>query len=406
MELRWPEVEGAVRRARAEGDEPLCAYLYDLAALAAHARRLKRDLPRPFELFYAAKANAELPLLRTLAGVVDGFEASSQGELEWLRAQFATTPLILSGPGKTDAELAAAVRLGVELIHVESVGELRRLALVAEAAGRRVSVLLRLNVPLEPGHETSLVMGGRPTQFGLDPEQLPHVMDVLAGLDAIVVEGLHLHLLSHQLDADRHLGLLGEYLRRFTALRARYRARWRLLNVGGGIGINYREPERQFDWPRFAEGLARLGPRFEAEGVSARFELGRYVTAACGYYAVEVLDLKRSFGETFAVCRGGTHHFRTPQAQGHSHPFRVVPVEAWSAPFARPGIEGERITVVGQLCTPKDVLARGAPVERVRVGDVLVFPFAGAYAWNISHRHFLMHPPPRELLLGGGGAPC
>lgn len=406
MELRWPVVEEAVRRAHAEEGGPLCAYLYDLPALAAHARALKRGLPHPFGFFYAAKANAELPILQTLAGVVDGFEASSQGELEWLRSQFASKPLILSGPGKTDAELAAACRLGVELLHVESLGELRRLALIATELGRRVSILLRVNFPLGPGHETSLVMGGRPTQFGVELEQLPAVMDFLAGQEALEVKGLHFHLLSHQLDAGRHLGLLEEYLRRFTGLRAKYRADWSHLNVGGGIGINYRAPEAQFDQARFSEGLHGLAGRFEAEGVSVRFELGRYVTAACGYYAAEVLDIKRCFGETFVVCRGGTHHFRTPQAQGHSHPFRVVPIGDWRYPFPRPRVEGERVNVVGQLCTPKDVLAKDAPVERVRVGDVLLFPYAGAYAWNISHRHFLMHAPPRELFIREGGEAC
>jgi len=406
VELRWTAVEEAVRRAHAEGDEPLCAYLYDLPALAAHARELRRSLPGPFGLFYAAKANAERPLLQTLAGVVDGFEASSRGELEWLRSNFASTPLILSGPGKTDAELATACRLGVELLHVESLGELRRLALIASSLGRRVPVLLRLNFPLGPGHETSLVMGGRPTPFGIELDQLPGVMDFLGGQESIQVKGLHFHLLSHQLDADRHLGLLEEYLRRFTELRAHYRADWSHLNVGGGIGINYRAPESQFDLARFSEGLGRLAGRFEAAGVSARFELGRYVTAPCGYYAVEVLDLKRCFGETFVVCRGGTHHFRTPQAQGHSHPFRVVPIDEWRYPFARPSVEGARVNVVGQLCTPKDVLAREAPVERVRVGDVLLFPYAGAYAWNISHQHFLMHAPPRQLFLHSEEAAC
>ncbi len=406
MELRWSVVEQAVRRARADEGGPLCAYLYDLPALAAHARTLKQGLPHPFGLFYASKANPELPLLQTLEGVVDGFEASSQGELEWLRSNFATKPLILSGPGKTDAELAMACRLGVELLHVESMGELRRLALIASSLGRRVPVLLRLNFPLGPGHETSLVMGGKPTQFGVELEQLPAVMDFLASQQSIQVKGLHFHLLSHQLDATRHLGLLEEYLRRFTELRARYRADWNHLNVGGGIGINYRAPESQFDWARFSAGLGGLAGRFEAEGVSVRFELGRYVTAACGYYAAEVLDLKRCFGETFVVCRGGTHHFRTPQAQGHSHPFRVVPIEDWPYPFARPEARNVRVNVAGQLCTPKDVMAKDAPVERVRVGDVLLFPYAGAYAWNISHQNFLMHPPPRQVFIREGAGTC
>jgi diaminopimelate decarboxylase len=113
---------------------------------------------------------------------------------------------------------------------------------------------------------------------------------------------------------------------------------------------------------------------------------------------MEVLDIKSTFGHTFVVARGGTHHFRLPYAQGHSHPFHVLPVERWERPYRRREASGP-VTVVGQLCTPKDVLASEAPVERVRVGDVLVFADAGAYAWHISHHDFLRHPHPEQLFL-------
>ena len=114
---------------------------------------------------------------------------------------------------------------------------------------------------------------------------------------------------------------------------------------------------------------------------------------------MEVIDIKPCFGRHFVVGRGGTHHFRTPYAQGHSHPFFVLPVERWPHPFPRPEIRDAEITVVGQLCTPKDVLAADAPAARVRVGDWLVFPYAGAYAWHISHHDFLRHPHPAHIYL-------
>jgi diaminopimelate decarboxylase len=110
---------------------------------------------------------------------------------------------------------------------------------------------------------------------------------------------------------------------------------------------------------------------------------------------MQVIDIKASYGKTFVVGRGGTHHFRTPQAQGHSHPFHVLPVEAWRHGYPRPATGAGAVTVVGQLCTPKDVLAYDAPVTGVRCGDVLLFPLAGAYAWHISHHDFLRHPHPQ-----------
>ncbi len=170
------------------------------------------------------------------------------------------------------------------------------------------------------------------------------------------------------------------------------------VNVGGGIGINYREPDKQFDWAAFSSGLKRLMAKWEG-GPRIRFECGRYITCACGYYAMQVIDIKQAFGRHYAVARGGTHHFRTPYAQGHSHPFHVMPVEDWPYNFPRPKMHDAHVTVVGQLCTPKDVLAFDAPVTQLRCNDVLVFPYAGAYAWHISHHDFLRHPHPEHHYL-------
>jgi diaminopimelate decarboxylase len=105
--------------------------------------------------------------------------------------------------------------------------------------------------------------------------------------------------------------------------------------------------------------------------------------------------VKQIHGEAFAVVAGGTHHLRTPGAKGHDQPFAVIAVDDWAPP--RPGVRDEAVTIAGQLCTPKDVLARRVRVGRpraLRVGDLVAFGLAGAYAWNISHHGFLMHPPP------------
>ena len=123
------------------------------------------------------------------------------------------------------------------------------------------------------------------------------------------------------------------------------------------------------------------------------FELGRYLAADAGWYAAEVLDLKRNHGRWFAVLRGGTHHFRLPAAWNYSHPFQILPVAGSGGPEVRDAA----VDAVGELCTPRDVLTRAQHVDRLRVGDVLVFARTGAYGWDISHHGFLMHPPLRFI---------
>jgi diaminopimelate decarboxylase len=111
------------------------------------------------------------------------------------------------------------------------------------------------------------------------------------------------------------------------------------------------------------------------------------------------MDLKRNHGRWFAVLRGGTHHFRLPAAWGYSHPFTVVPIDEWAHPYARPEVRDVVVDAVGELCTPRDVLTRDQPVQRLRVGDLLVFARTGAYGWDISHHEFLRHDPPDFLVL-------
>lgn len=398
MELRWGSVNAHLQQLLAGRDEPLCAYVYDLEALRRHATRLVESLPSGCELFYAIKANSDLPILRTLAPLVHGFEVSSGGELAWVRRHFAETPVIFSGPGKTDGELTQALQQGVSAVHIESLGELERLARLARSADRAVSVLLRVNLPVGQLVATTLMMGGGPTPFGIAADQLPACLDWLHVHPEIRLRGFHFHLLSHQLNAAAHLELIDGYLDQAAQWSRDYALELDHVNVGGGIGINYREPEEQFDWAAFSSGLQQLAEKWKG-ALRIRFECGRYVTASCGYYAMQVIDIKQAFGRHYVVARGGTHQFRTPYAQGHSHPFRVMPVEHWPYVFTRPQLQAARVSVVGQLCTPKDLLAFDAPVERVRCGDMLVFPYAGAYAWHISHHDFLRHPHPEHHYL-------
>jgi diaminopimelate decarboxylase len=156
------------------------------------------------------------------------------------------------------------------------------------------------------------------------------------------------------------------------------------------MAVDYAHPDARFGWAAYGRGLAELA----RGGETLRIEPGRAVTAYCGWYLTRVLDVKLSHGEAFAVVAGGTHHLRTPAAKGHDQPFAVISGPDWTAPWPRPGVSAQPVTIAGQLCTPKDVLARRVAVERIRAGDVVAFGLAGAYAWNISHHGFLMHPPP------------
>ncbi|WP_369231304.1 type III PLP-dependent enzyme [Streptomyces sp. R21] len=384
----------------------LPAYLYDLAALRAHADTVRAALPERVELYYAAKANPEPEILAALSPYVDGYEVSSGGELAHVDKAVPGRPLAFGGPGKTPTEIAGALERGVERFHVESEYELGVLAELAlrVAPGRRVAVLPRFNLAVGDGAlaGSSLAMGGRPTPFGLDPARADRVIRRLTdgSLPHLELRGIHAHLASG-LHAAEQLAVAETVVTWATDLAARHRVRLAEVNVGGGMAVDYADPEARFDWAAYGKGLARLADTHR--NLTLRIEPGRALTAYCGWYATEVLDVKTSHGEEFAVVRGGTHHLRTPATKGHDQPCTVLAVDAWPHPWQRPVAQHEQITLTGQLCTPKDLLARGVPAAGLRAGDRVAFSLAGAYAWNISHHDFLMHPAPGFHFLDADG---
>jgi diaminopimelate decarboxylase len=372
----------------------LPAYLYDLAALDAHAAAIRAALPPQAELYYAAKANPEPRLLTALAPYVDGFEVSSGGELRHVAQALPGKPLAFGGPGKTPEEIGTALDLGVHRFHVESLHELRTLARLA-AGPAPVPVLLRVNltVPDKLLAAGALAMGNRPSPFGLDPLDADTALRMLSDGSAPHLEfaGVHAHLASG-LAAPELAAVAAAVAGWAQDLAARHGVPLREVNVGGGMAVDYSRPQGRFDWAGYGQALARVADAHP--GLVLRIEPGRALTAYCGWYATEVLDVKRSHGEDFAVVRGGTHHLRTPAAKGHDQPCTVLPAADWPHPWPRPSCGPGPVTFAGQLCTPKDVLARAVPTRGVRAGDRVVFAMAGAYAWNISHHDFLMHPHP------------
>ena len=381
----------------------LPAYVYDLGALRAHAASIREALPERVELYYAVKANPEPRILTALAPYLDGYEVSSGGELAHVTAALPGAALAFGGPGKTPDEIAAALESGVRRFHVESEHELRVLTHLADRRPRRsISALLRFNLARPPGPAPSgaLAMGGGPTPFGLDPSTADTIVRRLSdgGCPALELAGVHAHLASG-LAAPELLTIARTTVDWAHRLFTRHGVMLREVNVGGGMQVDYASPRARFDWPSYGTGLARL--LAEHPGLRLRIEPGRALTAYCGWYITEILDVKSSHGEQFAVIRGGTHHLRTPAAKGHDQPCTILPVDHWPHPWPRPVAAQTTTTLAGQLCTPKDVLARHVHAPRLRAGDRVAFALAGAYAWNISHHDFLLHPPPTVHFLGG-----
>jgi diaminopimelate decarboxylase len=376
-----------------DGPRPVCAYVYSLPHLRARVAAVRSALPPGAILLYAVKANGHPAVVAALAEVVDGLEVASGGELAL--ATGLTERLAFGGPAKTDAELRALLAVpGSRTLHVESAQELCRLAWLAPS-GRLPRVALRVN-RAAAGPTGSHRMTGE-TQFGIGEEDLPAVVALARDLE-IPIAGFHLHAVSNSLDAAEYARFTADAVAWSVATAAALGLPLSYVNVGGGFGISYADSLPSFDLDALDwSGLAR------PDGVELAFEPGRYLTAEAGWYAAEVIDLKNTRGTWYAILRGGMHQFRLPVAYHIDAPFAIVPVDHWPYPWQRPAVANDLVTVAGELCTPNDVLTRDQPVDRLRAGDVLVFPRAGAYGRDISPLDYLRHPHPAVIVLDSPG---
>ena len=379
---------------------PVSGYVLDPAVATRRARQLRAAVPAWATLLYAVKANGSAPIVEALlaGGGVDGLEVASTSEAQLAASLLpAGRPLAAAGPAKHPGLLADLLDHGVSVVHAESVTELHRLDAIARVRGTRIPVALRVN-PARVGVTGTLAMGGRSSAFGIPERDVPAAAGVAQSLVGIDLVGFHIHAVSGNRDARAHAAYVAWVLEWSVATARELGLELRWVDAGGGLGVSY-DGTDPLDLAVLAEDLDGLTP---PAGVEIVFEPGRWLAADCGWYAAEVVDIKESHDGTFVLVRGGINGYCLPATEDFPFPVVVLPVEDWDEPFERPGREDVTVTVCGELCTPEDVLVRDVLLDRVRVGDVLVFPQAGAYGYEFALRDFLGHPAPTRTFLPAG----
>jgi len=367
-------------------------FVYDRAMIAAKVDRFRAAFPR-IALHYAIKANPYAPLLETMAGLVDGFDVASAGELD--RVGGLGLPISFAGPGKRDAELEAAIRAGIT-INLESETEASRALAVAKRLGFTPRLAVRVNPPF--GLKGSgMKMGGLGTQFGVDHEQVPALVRRLidAGADW---RGLHIYAGSQALSADALIDLQRETIVHAGSIAAAVGCTPPTVNLGGGFGIPYFAGDRPLDLETVGAALAntlRDRPKILHDTRFA-IELGRWLVGEAGVYLTRIVDRKVSRGKTFLVTDGGLHHMLAASGNFGQLLRRNYPVAVANRFGA--GAQEEQ-TVVGCLCTPLDLLADEAMLPRAEVGDLVAIFCAGAYGASASPIGFLSQPTAREILV-------
>ena len=378
------------------GGSPL--FLYDVERIEAQVAAFRAAMPDRLALHYAVKANPFGPLLDRMAGLVDGFDLASRGEI--LRVAHHDLPKSLAGPGKSAADHEAALRAGVT-IHLESEGEAERLCDVAHQVGIRPVVAVRINPPFQL-KGAGMKMGGLASAFGLDADRVPALVDWLVERECDV-RGYHVYAGSQSLSEEAIIDAQKATLDLVAGLVERTGFSPAEVNLGGGFGIPYYAGETALDLDIVGQGLERAIGSLGGALAETRLivELGRWLVGEAGVYLTRVLDIKESAGQRFVVTDGGLQHMLAASGNFGQFLRRNYPIVN-ATRFADEA--GEAMNVVGRLCTPLDLLGDEVPLPAsTRVGDVIAIFCAGAYGLTASPHDFLSQPKALEMLAQSSG---
>ena len=376
------------------GGTPL--FVYDNNLVGGKIALFRAALPDGLGLHYAVKANPYPPLLKWICQFVDGFDIASEGELVALEKVGADCiPLSFAGPGKTDRELARAVRAKVT-VSLESEGEAGRLLDIAGKLGIRPKAMVRVNPPFQL-KGAGMKMGGAASPFGIDHDKCA---DVVRGLVEVGADwrGLHIYPGSQCLDWAAIVEAQGLSVALAGQIADEAGHEPPEVNLGGGFGIPYFAGEAPLDLYSMGQAMGDMLAECPGPLCASRFtlELGRWLVGEAGVYLTRVTDRKESRGETFLVTDGGLQHMLAASGNFGQLLRRNYPI-AVATKFGSLG--DEEANVVGNLCTPLDIIGQQVELPRAEVGDIIAVFCAGAYGLSASPQAFLSQTRAREMMV-------
>jgi diaminopimelate decarboxylase len=365
-------------------------YVYSESHIVGQWRALDRALDGLEHLVcYAVKANSNLAVLRALAGAGAGFDIVSSGELgRVVRAGGDPRKCVFAGVGKTVDEIAQALKLGIYCFNVESEPELERIAAVAGRLGCRAPIALRVNPGVDPDTHHYISTGKHESKFGVSIKHALAVYRQATKMPAIEIRGVQMHIGSQITKVAPYRLAIRKMLPLVAQVRALAPATLRFFDIGGGLGIRYRNENP----PTAEQFAAAVVPLVRGLGLRMLMEPGRSIVGNGGALVTTVHYVKRTPVKKFVIVDAAMNDLARPMVYGSYH--EIVPVQQAQA---RRKITAD---VVGPVCESGDFLAQDRRVAAVGEGDLMAVLSAGAYGMAMAS-NYNARPRPAEILVRG-----
>ena len=347
-------------------------YYYDTNLLRQTLKEISANMNSCMHVHYAVKACANPKVLAIIAEEGFGADCVSGGEIKAaLQAGFPADKIVYAGVGKSDWEIELGLDADIFAFNVESIPELEIINQLATLKGKKARIALRINPNVGAHTHANITTGLAENKFGIDMQDMEHVISVANGMEAIEFIGLHFHIGSQILEMEDFTALS----RRVNEIQDRLEAAGIStvsdINVGGGLGIDYQHPDHNLipDFTSYFNTYRknlRLRP-----GQKLHFELGRAIVGQCGTLLARVLYIKSNPIKNFCIVDAGMTDLIRPALYDAYHHIENLTAETPNV-FVT-------YDVVGPICESSDVFIKNYGMPRTKRGDLIAFRSAGAY---------------------------
>jgi len=365
-------------------------YLYSKNTLLRHYRRLEESLASIDHIIcFAMKANPSLAICKVLADEGSGADVVSDGELyRAIKAGIPPEKIVFNGNGKTAEELRAAIESDVLMFNADSEGEIILLNRIAGEMGCTACVSLRVNPDIDPRTHPYISTGLKENKFGVPIDNAVEFYKEADAMPNVDVVGIHMHIGSQIVELSPFVESLERTISLVNELN-RMNINVRYIDMGGGIGITYREEQP----PTFEEYVSAIQPLIEGSDRTLIVEPGRVLLGNAGILVTRVINVKKSGSKTFVVVDAAMNDLIRPSIYGAYH--RIIPIEHHAE-------EAGTIVadVVGGICESTDFFARERELPRMEPGELMAIMSAGAYGSAMSS-NYNSRPLIAEVMVDG-----
>jgi diaminopimelate decarboxylase len=364
------------------------SYIYSRAALETHWQAFDQAFEAvPHLVCYAVKANSNLAVLNVLARLGSGFDIVSAGELaRVLAAGGDAAKTVFSGVGKTEAEIDYALAHGIRCFNVESIPELTRINSVAEKAGIKAPVSIRVNPDVDAQTHPYISTGLKENKFGIAIDEARAVYQSAKTMPYLNIVGVDCHIGSQLTSVSPFVDALQRVLSLIDEL-ASDGIHIEHLDIGGGLGIHYQDETP----PTPAEYAAALMPLLQDRKLEVLLEPGRAIAGNAGVLLTRVEFIKPTEAKQFAIVDAAMNDLLRPALYQSWQAIQPVKAESDAAPAV--------YDIVGPICETGDFLGKDRELA-ISQGDILAIQSAGAYGFTMSS-NYNSRPRAAEVMVEG-----